>query len=246
MRFLPLAAALVAVLFAATSLTKQAPAPKVLAKYATPLSQRQGNQKQNAIRALKQLDGIEIPPGGEFSFNETVGSWSRDKGYRRAPVSFGGTLVDAWGGGVCQTSTTLYNAALLAGLEVVERHRHHYAPAYVPAGRDAAVAFPNIDLRFRNPFDAPVTIRTMVTDTSLIIEFVGAARSDVDVEIVQRVVDMTAPSEFVIGSGRFGRVRNPGRAGYEVETYRIVGGVKELLSVDNYPVMHRITEYRSE
>ena len=246
MRFLPLAFVLVAVVIAVVTLTKEAPAPTVLAQYATPLTNRQGNQRQNAILALKQLEGIEILPGGEFSFNDTVGGWSRDKGYRRAPVSFGGTLVDAWGGGVCQTSTTLYNAAILAGLEVVERHKHHYAPDYVPAGRDAAVAFPNIDLRFRNPFDTPLTIRTKVTDTSLIIEIVGAARSDVDVEIVQRVVDMTRPSEFVIGSGRFGRVRNPGHAGYEVETYRIIGGEKELLSVDNYPVMHKIIEYRSK
>jgi vancomycin resistance protein YoaR len=200
------------------------------------------NQRHNAILCLKQLDGTVIAPGETFSFNETVGTWSRDKGYRRAPVSFGGLLVDSWGGGVCQTSSTLYNAGLLAGLEVVERHRHHYAPTYIKPGRDAAVAYPNIDLKLKNPYDFPITVKGVVTATGVRIDLVGVGTAVQGVRIEQRVADMTAPQELTIGTGRFGRVRNPGHAGYSVETYRVIGRERELLSVDDYPVMNKVTE----
>ena len=220
--------------------------PVTMSRFMTPLDGRMANQRHNAVLCLKHLDGAVIAPGETFSFNETVGTWSRDRGYRRAPVSFGGLLVDSWGGGVCQTSTTLYNAALLAGLEVVERHRHHYAPTYISPGRDAAVAFPNIDLKLRNPFDFPVTIKGTVTPNGVGVDLVGADKPVDDVRIEQRVADFTRPEELTIGNGRYGRVRNPGHAGFSVETYRVVRGESELLSVDSYPVMNRVVEYRGE
>lgn len=200
------------------------------------------NQRHNAILCLKQLDGKVIGPGETFSFNEAVGTWSRDKGYRRAPVSFGGLLVDSWGGGVCQTSSTLYNAALLAGLDVVERHRHHYAPTYISPGRDAAVAFPNIDLKIKNPYNYAVRIEGAVSATGVRVDLIGVGDAPKDVRIEQRVADVARPEELLIGSGRYGRVRNPGHSGYSVETYRVMRGERELLSKDEYPVMNRIIE----
>jgi vancomycin resistance protein YoaR len=216
-----------------------------MSKFGTPLDGRQSNQRHNAVLCLKHLDGVTIAPGEAFSFNETVGTWSRDKGYRRAPVSFGGLLVDSWGGGVCQTSSTLYNAALLAGMRLDERHRHHYAPTYIAPGRDAAVAFPNIDLRFTNPYDFPVTIRGEVTQDGVVIAFVGAGEPT-PVSIEQRIADVAPPQSLTIGAGRFGRVRNPGHAGYSVETYRVTREGRELLSVDEYPVMNKVVEYKGE
>jgi vancomycin resistance protein YoaR len=216
-----------------------------MAKYGTPLDGRMSNQRHNAVLCLKQLDGVTIAPGETFSFNETVGTWSRDKGYRRAPVSFGGLLVDSWGGGVCQTSSTLYNAALLAGLQIEERHRHHYAPTYIAPGRDAAVAFPNIDLRFTNTHEFPVTIRGEVTQDGIVIALQGESMPG-PVSIEQRVADVAPPQSLTIGTGRYGRVRNPGHAGYSVETFRVTRDGRELLSVDDYPVMNKIVEYRGE
>ncbi|HXH62296.1 MAG TPA: VanW family protein [Fimbriimonadaceae bacterium] len=244
-RWAPLVTILVVCAAIVSSFAGRGGSQRTLSRYVTPLGERMENQRHNAILCLKELDGTVIAPGAEFSFNKAVGSWSRDKGYRRAPVSFGGMLVDSWGGGVCQTSSTLYNTALLAGMEIEERHRHHYAPTYIAPGRDAAVAFPNIDLRFRNPYDFPVTIVGKVTPTGIQIDLVGDGGPVKPVEIVQRVAGITQPADLVIGSGRFGRVRNPGHAGYSVQTYRIMDGQKELLSNDDYPVMNRIVEYKN-
>jgi len=216
----------------------------VIADYATAIEGRMESQAHNAKLCLTKLEGIVIKPGETLSFNKVIGSWSRDQGYRRAPVSYGGTLIDSWGGGVCQTSTTLYNAALLAGLDVEERHRHHFAPSYVPPGRDAAVAYPNIDLKIRNPYDFPVTISTKTTVTSIRVAFVGRGTPRDDISIRQRVTQLSKPNEYRIGAGPHGRVRNPGKPGYEVETLRVVNGQQEILSYDHYPVMHRVVEFR--
>jgi vancomycin resistance protein YoaR len=90
------------------------------------------SQRHNARKAALSLDNQTIAPGATFSFNKVVKSWSWDQGYVKAPVSYDGELIPAYGGGVCQASTTLYNAVLLAGLPIVERHSHVFTPHYVP------------------------------------------------------------------------------------------------------------------
>lgn len=243
-RYLPIVVSVILIGWLITSLASGARVSHTFASYSTPLEGRMTNQRHNAALCVAKLDGAVINSGEIFSFNQSVGTWSRDKGYRRAPVSFGGTLVDSWGGGVCQTSTTLYNAALLAGLDIVERHKHHYAPTYIVAGRDAAVAFPNIDLKIHNPYEFAVKIVGKVTSSGVTIEIVGEGDKSASIRIEQVVSDFNPPSEFVIGAGRYGRVRNPGHAGFSVETYRIVRDKRELLSADEYPVMNRIVEYK--
>jgi vancomycin resistance protein VanW len=216
-----------------------------VAAYATPLEERTRAQRHNAELSMIALDGAVVESGAEFSFNRRVGTFSRDAGYRKAPVSYNGQLIDTWGGGVCQTSTTLYNTALLAGMEVLERHRHQFAPAYVPPGRDAAVAFSNIDLRFRNPHPFPVRIRGRVQAGKLLVEMVADRPLRVRPEVVQVVRNIRAPGEYAIGSGRdFGRIRNSGKPGCEVTVYRIVGDRRELISTDEYPPMHKVVDYR--
>ena len=112
-----------------------APPPEVkISGYATSLKGRTASQRHNAQRAAELLDGKVIAPGEVFSFNRVVRSWAQDTGYVKAPVSYDGELIKAYGGGVCQTSTTLYNAALLAGMPIIERHPHVFAPHYVPPG----------------------------------------------------------------------------------------------------------------
>jgi vancomycin resistance protein YoaR len=133
-----------------------------LVEFATSLEGRTQGQRHNATLAAKRLHGAILAPDATWSFNQTVGQWVRSEGYVRAPVSYGGVLVPAWGGGVCQTSTTLYNAALLAGLEVVERHPHTIAPSYIAPGRDAAVAHGIADLKLRNPYPFPCRIECFV------------------------------------------------------------------------------------
>lgn len=213
-----------------------------VAEYSTPVAGREADQRHNAWLALREIRGTVIPPGGVFSFNQTVGSWSRDKGYRRAPVSFNGSLIDAWGGGVCQTSTTLYNAALLGGLEVLERHPHHFAPSYVAPGRDAAVAYPAIDLRVRNPYPVPLIIEGEIENDRLVVRFTGRLAAPKGIAVQTVTLSRTQPKHLEIGVGPSGRVRSPGKPGWQVETLRIWPGRRELVSRDSYPVMHRVLE----
>lgn len=218
---------------------------RVVGEYATRIELRNSAQRHNAVLAAKRLDGAVVQPGEVFSFNSRVDGWSQDRGYRKAPVSYGGMLVDAFGGGVCQASTTLYNAALLSGMEIVERHSHYHAPDYVPPGRDAAVAYPNIDLQFKNPYDRAVTVRAEAVGSTLKTWIEGPVEP-VDVTVWTDVKRAVQPSEFSFGEGHRVRVRNPGKPGYEVVAYRTTAGQTETLSHDNYPVMERVLERRAQ
>ncbi len=220
------------------------PAEIVLGQYATPLVGRRADQRHNARLGLERLDGKRIAPGEVFSFNKAVAPWSRDRGYLRAPVSFDGELIESWGGGVCQTSTTLYNAALLAGLEIVERHPHRFAATYVPPGRDAAVAAGAVDLRFRNDRPSSVMIRARLSGDKVIVQILGPGPRP-HVRIEERAERVAMPSEFRFGAGSRLRVRNSGKPGFEVTTFRVMGSKREILSSDHYPTMHRVLEYRS-
>ncbi|MCS7263269.1 MAG: VanW family protein [Armatimonadetes bacterium] len=151
--------------------------PVTLSTFQTSLEGRTKGQRHNAIKAARAINGAVISSGQIFSFNRKVGSWTRERGFVRAPVSLGGVLVPSWGGGVCQVSTTLYVAALLAGLEVLERHQHAIAPSYVPMGMDAAVAFGVADLKIRNPFPFPVQIKCKVENEQITCQVIGLTKT---------------------------------------------------------------------
>lgn len=216
-----------------------------LARFSTDLVERTRNQRHNAILAAKFLDGAIIKPGETFSFNKRVGSWSRDVGYRKAPVSYNGQLVPSWGGGVCQTSTAFYNAGLLAGLQIVERHPHRFATGYCPPGRDAAVAFSGIDLQMRNPYSFPIRVEAKVKHSALWVSILGPRPLEHRPKIVTEIRETYKPKTFSANfGGRYGRVRNTGKQGFEVATYRLIQGKREQISIDSYPTVHRIVEYR--
>ena len=221
------------------------PEESTLAGYVTPLAGRTRSQRHNAYLAAQKLYGAAIAPGGLFSFNQRVGTFSRDQGYKKAPVSYNGQLIDDWGGGVCQVSTTLYNAALLADMEIVERHRHRFCPSYVPPGRDAAVAFSNIDLRFRNPLPFQVRIHARLEGDLLHIELVGDGTLKEHPQVVQVVSQVEPPETFTIGRpGPAAKVRNTGKPGFDVFVYRSHRRGRELVSHDLYPAMNRVVQYR--
>ena len=232
------------------------PAEVEIAGYATSLNGRSRNQRHNAALAANSLNGMVIPAGALFSFNKAVKSWSADQGYRKAPVSYDGELVPAFGGGVCQTSTTLYNAVLRAGLPIAERHHHVFAPHYVPPGCDAAVAYPSIDLRFRNPYPWPLWVQATAEGDRLEVRLYGKKRPDLHAEIEPQILSHTTPARITYaahggngnGNGTW-RIftRNPGLAGYRVVTYRIFSANghmvrREQLSDDSYPAMDRIIQ----
>lgn len=229
-------------------------ARQVLGAGSTSLNGRTRGQRQNAARAARALDGAEIPPGGVLSFNQRVGPWSPDRGYVRAPVSYEGELVNDWGGGVCQTSTTLYNAALLAGLEIVERHRHTWAPRYAPPGLDAAVAQRSIDLRLRNPYPWPVRIRARLDGPAMQFEILGRASGPM-AAVAGETRATVEPSDVLRASERLPRgarrVVTRGHPGARVAIYRTFtkgerAGSREMVSLDSYPAMGRVILVGSE
>ena len=220
----------------------------VLSRYATSLKGRTPNQVHNVALAARSINGRWLRPGESFSFNKTLGPWSSDSGYKRAPVSFDGELVPSWGGGVCQASTTLYNAALLAGLTITERHHHVWAAHYVEPGRDAAVAYKNVDLRLRNDYAWPVRLEAGITGQVVEFRVVSAHAAPYRYEIQQRLESVTEPvvvQQAWTAGFPVRKVRNPGKKGFRVVTYRLryrngqeTG--RELLSDDDYPAMNRL------
>lgn len=214
---------------------------EVVAAYATSLAGRTASQRHNALLAAQQLNGAVVEPGATFSYNRRVGTFSADAGFQKAPVSYNGSLIRDWGGGVCQTSTTLYNAALLAGFPIVERFHHRFAPGYVSPGRDAAVAFPGIDLRFKNNLAEKVRILARESHGKLLVEIRSLARPPGRIEISTDVHAIrTATTVRIPLSARSRGVRSSGHDGFEVTVYRKTQNGHEEISRDSYPAMDRV------
>ncbi len=135
------------------------------------------NRSFNLKRGTARLEGVVIRPGETFSFNRTVGAASKRNGYKLAAVYSGETMEEGYGGGICQVSSTLYNAVVRAGLKIVERHTHAFTVTYLPKGMDATIYYPSLDLKFKNTLDYPITIRTSAGGGELKIRFVADKRA---------------------------------------------------------------------
>lgn len=145
----------------------------VLSSFSTEFDPSATNRASNIILAANKLNWTTIPPFSVFSFNEVIGERVIENGYLSAPQFFAGTKIEGIGGGVCQVSSTLYVAAMMGGMKVTKRHSHSRPVSYIPMGMDAAVSSDGLDLVFENPYDAILTIRTIVNDNQLIISLVG-------------------------------------------------------------------------
>ncbi len=130
----------------------------VWGSYATPLGAGNGGRVTNIRLSTRALNNYLLLPGETLSFNQVVGPPTAERGYRQAPIIIQGQVVPGYGGGICQTATTLYNTALAAGLEIVERHRHTMPVDYVPAGMDATISYNSLDLKFKNNTETPLII----------------------------------------------------------------------------------------
>lgn len=124
------------------------------------------NRKYNVKLSAEACNEKILLPGEEFSYNNTTGSRTAAKGYKNAPIYQQGQSVDDIGGGICQTSSTIYYAVLHTNLEVVERHCHQFNTGYVDPGMDATVFFGSLDFRFRNSTDYPIKIVTSSYDSN--------------------------------------------------------------------------------
>jgi len=134
----------------------------VIARFSTPLRGSSANRRHNIRLAAGRISGRVLMPGDVFSYDAAVGPRTPREGYRLAPIIQDGRLVPGAGGGACQVSSTLYNAALLAGMEIVQRSHHSQPVPYLPPGRDAAVWWGTFDLKFRNNTNSPVVLQASV------------------------------------------------------------------------------------
>lgn len=145
---------------------------RILAQYTTEFYPEE-NRSHNIRISAEAISGCYIKPGDMFSYNQATGSRSKEKGYKEAPVIVNGKLEPGTGGGVCQVSTTLFNAVMLAGLEVTSRSSHFSPVSYAPEGRDATVAEGIIDFCFRNDLKHGVYIYAVYVPGAVTIYILG-------------------------------------------------------------------------
>jgi vancomycin resistance protein YoaR len=141
----------------------------VISSYTTSIQDQDFNVKTNIALASARLNGFAIQPGEIFSFNKTVGDGSAANGYLTGRVLYQDKTVYEPGGGICQVSSTLFNAMLLAGCLITERHRHYQPVLYVPPGLDATIRYGKKDLRMKNPHSRVLYIFTSINDKSLTV-----------------------------------------------------------------------------
>ena len=184
------------------------------------------NRKSNVKLSASVCDGIILLPGEVFSYNNTTGSRTSDKGYLPAPSYVGGKSTDEVGGGICQTSSTIYYAALNANLKIVERNNHMFAVGYVPDGMDATVWYGASDFRFENDTEYPIKIVTVYENSRLTVQIYGTKTDDLYVKMTNKELSSTSWStEYKVdpslpaGSTRTEQTPYRGRV---VEAYRNV------------------------
>ncbi len=216
-----------------------------LGAYSTSLKNKEENTIYNIKLASEMINGRLVKPQEVFSFNEYVGPAEKEDGYKESTIIANGRFENGYGGGVCQVSSTLYNAALLANLPIVERYNHSIygdATRYVPLGRDAAIFFGYKDLRFKNNLDNEIVIFAKVLGDVLQVNIFGQYSDKPEIEIIskdEKVIDYQIIREKDPGlEANQEIVVQEGVPGYKVKTYRIIrknGEEKiELLSDDTY------------
>lgn len=132
----------------------------------------------NICLAAASINNSLLWPGQVLSFNEAVGPRTPERGYQPAPVILMGTTDLDYGGGICQVSSTVFNAAEKAGLKIIECHRHTKSVSYVPSGRDAAVSYGGLDLKFINNFSGPVIVKAGVKRGRVWAEIKGEGKQE--------------------------------------------------------------------
>ncbi len=199
----------------------------------------------NVKLASAAFDGTVLNSGDLFSYNETVGQRTEAKGYKAAPAYVQGETVDEIGGGVCQPSSTLYYACLLANMEITERYAHRYIPAYITRGMDATVSWGGPDYKFTNNTQYPVKITAKYDKGYLTVQLWGTRTDDLTVKMTYETLS-TTPFEEVeqldpsLASGQR-QVKVTPYTGYRVKTYRnIFDGSGNLISSD----VEAISDYK--
>ena len=207
-----------------TELMEQGLFRDVLGTYTTKVTGT-SSRIHNVYLAAQQINGHIYNPGEEFWYNATVGERTEARGFGPAPAYAGGKTIDSIGGGICQVSSTLYYAALLADMKIVLRYCHQFVPGYITWGCDATVSWGGCDFAFRNSSDYPIQIVTEWADNNLTVTILGTKTDDTYVEMSNAVISSTpwetvyeVNDEMEPGSEPV-EIQTP-YTGYFVKTYR--------------------------
>lgn len=142
-------------------------------------------RNNNVQLATSRINGLELMPGDEFSYDKTILPRTYANGYQSAPVYVGNKVESGLGGGICQPSSTLYGAVLYANMEILERHNHSMLVGYMPAGLDATIAQGYLDFRFKNSSDYPIKIEATASGGKLTFSILGYNPENISVEIIR-------------------------------------------------------------
>lgn len=226
--------------------------PEKLGSFSTRYDASNINRSKNIELAAEAINGTILLPGERFSFNGTVGPRTSSKGYLLAGAYSAGELVESYGGGVCQVSSTVYNAALFANLEIVERYNHSMVVSYVDCGRDATVSYGSRDFKFKNSRTYAIKLKAEAKNGILLIEVWGIPeKEEFEIELASEVTDVTVcNTKYVYDSSlAHGQevVQTPGANGAKSIAYKITkknGRIisKDVLSEDSYNPMTRVVK----
>lgn len=218
--------------------------PNKLSMYSTYFSTANVNRATNIRISADKINNTVLMLGEEFSYNNAIGPTTPEAGYKPGAAYIGGKVVTDYGGGVCQTSSTLYNAALLSNLEITSRTSHYFQSDYVPIGRDATVYSPSLDFKFKNNRNFPIKIKAVVNGGTIEVSIWGVKEeNDYEVEIesyltgyIPAKVEYENDSSLPEGTEI---VKEYGSSGTRSETYKILkkdGNVisRTLISRDVY------------
>ncbi len=222
----------------------------LLATFTTNYDSSNTNRDNNLVLAASKLNGTIVNPGEEFSYNKTIGKRTIENGFKEAKAYAGGEVVLDVGGGICQLSSTLYNSALLANMEITERHNHYFKTSYVPEGQDATVSWGSLDFKFKNNRKYPIKIEANVGEGVAKINIYGIKQDDdYVVKVESKVTNIIKckteyKNDYTLKKGEEVTVQQ-GENGCTSETYKslIKNGVvvsKSLISTDTYNALPTI------
>ena len=224
--------------------------PEKLGEFETVYSTENANRVTNLQLASEKVNGTIVLPGEIFSYNKVVGARTIAKGYKEAAVYAGGKVVNGIGGGICQLSSTLYNAALYANMEITQRANHMFLTSYVPVGRDATVSWGTLDFCFKNTRKYPIKIVSIVKNGVVTTGIYGIKEEkEYEILIESRVTENIPYTtryvkDYTMNEGKE-EIKQYGSNGAKSETYKIVKDGNDiisttLISTDEYSPLERI------
>ena len=213
------------------------------------------NRNTNIRLSAEAINGYCVQPGEEFSFNHATGQRTEGKGYKPATAISGGQNIEEVGGGVCQTSSTLFNAVARGNFEIVKRSPHAWPSSYVEKGLDATVNWPGLDFQWRNNTEYPVYIAAWYADRVVTVELYGVRLGegitiDLESKVIKTLEKPTGIKEVYNPELPYGTRQTTvkARKGYVVETYQVwyhdgIEFKRELLCTSTYKAYQETVEY---